>query len=58
MHYNRDILKSAIEIQQIRPKADLSIEQYLMTPESMFQQVTKLRQIFKNKKILFRQRIL
>lgn len=49
----REVLRFAIEISQARPDADVSIEQYLMTPESMATQTMQLQSIFNNKKILF-----
>jgi len=48
----RDVLQSAIEVDRKRPKADLSIEQYLMTPESMVEQVFRLQNMMRGKKVL------
>lgn len=53
MSRKRNILRDALEINSIRPNADMSIEQYLMTPESMSHQVELLATIFRDKKILF-----
>lgn len=53
MSQNRDILRSALELNSLRPEADMSIEQYLMTPESMTRQVDMMRLVFSNKKVLF-----
>lgn len=49
----RDVLCLAIQISQSRPKADMSIEQYLMTPESMTTQVMQLQNVFNNKRVLY-----
>jgi predicted methyltransferase len=48
----RDLLKSALNITAGRPSADLTIEQYLMTAESLVEQVLAIEPIFRNKKIL------
>ena len=48
----RDVLKSSIDIKANRPPADLSIEQYLMTSESLVAQVIALESVFRDKKIL------
>jgi len=49
----RLLLKRALEISALRPSPDLTIEQYLMTPESMVDQVLKLRPSFEGKKVFF-----
>jgi predicted methyltransferase len=49
----RLILKKAIEIAHVRPAPDLGIEQYLMTPESMADQVQIIEQYFHDKNIFF-----
>lgn len=53
MNQNRDILRSALELGSLRPEADMSIEQYLMTPESMMRQVNIMKSVLDGKKILF-----
>ena len=49
----RELLRFATEISQNRPDADMSVEQYLMTPESMATQVTRLQNLFQDKRVLF-----
>lgn len=49
----REVLRFAIEINQNRPDADMSIEQYLMTPESMARQTIQLQNLFRDKRVLF-----
>lgn len=53
MSQNRDILRSALELNNLRPEADMSIEQYLMTPESMTRQVNIMKPVLNGKKVLF-----
>ena len=53
MSQNRDILCSALELNNLRPEADMSIEQYLMTPESMTRQVNIMKPVLNGKKVLF-----
>lgn len=53
MSQNRDILCSALELNKLRPEADMSIEQYLMTPESMARQVNIMKSMLSDKKVLF-----
>lgn len=53
MSQNRDILCSALELNNLRPEADMSIEQYLMTPESMARQVNIMKPVLNGKKVLF-----
>lgn len=53
MSQNRSILCSALELSKLRPEADMSIEQYLMTPESMVRQVNMMRTVLHSKKVLF-----
>lgn len=53
MNDNQTILQFAKEIDAVRPKPDLKIEQYLMTPESMAKQVLAVEKIFCNKNIFF-----
>lgn len=53
MSRKRDILKDALKIDGVRPSTDMSIEQYLMTPESMSRQVELLDGTFRDKKVLF-----
>ena len=53
MSQNRDILRSALELNNLRPEADMSIEQYLMTPESMTRQVNVMKPVLNGKKVLF-----
>lgn len=53
MSQNRDILCSALELNKLRPEADMSIEQYLMTPESMARQVNIMKSVLSDKKVLF-----
>lgn len=49
----REILRFTTDISHNRPDADMSIEQYLMTPESMATQTMLLQSTFQNKKVLF-----
>lgn len=49
----REILRFTTDISHCRPDADMSIEQYLMTPESMATQTILLQGIFQGKKVLF-----
>ena len=49
----REILRFAIQISQSRPDADMSIEQYLMTPESMTTQTMQLQNLFHDKRVLY-----
>jgi hypothetical protein len=49
----REILRFAIQIGRSRPDADLSIEQYLMTPESMTAQTVQLQNTFRDKHVLY-----
>lgn len=49
----REILRFTTDISHCRPDADMSIEQYLMTPESMATQTILLQSIFRGKKVLF-----
>ena len=53
MSQNRDILCSSLELNKLRPEADMSIEQYLMTPESMARQVNIMKSVLSDKKVLF-----
>ena len=53
MSQNRDILRSALELNNLRPEADMSVEQYLMTPESMTRQVNIMKPVLNGKKVLF-----
>lgn len=53
MSQNRFILKNALELSRMRPEADMSIEQYLMTPESMARQVSMMKPTLYDKKVLF-----
>ena len=52
MLLKRDVLKSSMIVASQRPSPDLSIEQYLMTPESLTNQIMRLRNIFNDKKII------
>lgn len=52
MTIKRAVLRDAITLSARRPKADLSIEQYLMTAESLATQVLCLASLFQDKKIL------
>lgn len=49
----REILRFAIQTSQSRPEADMTIEQYLMTPESMTAQTTQLQNLFRDKRVLY-----
>jgi predicted methyltransferase len=51
MLHKRSILKDAYRLSEFRPKADLNIEQYLMTPESMTRQVVELAELFSNRRV-------
>ena len=51
--HKKQILIDAYKVSEIRSKADLTIEQYLMTPESMVNQVIKLEHLLKGKKVFF-----
>lgn len=53
MSHNRNALNTALEISRSRPAADMSIEQYLMTPESMARQVDLVADTLRGKKVLF-----
>lgn len=52
MIQKKDVLRSAINIITDRPLPDLTIEQYLMTSESLVAQVMATQTIFRKKKIL------
>ncbi len=49
---HKDVLKNAQIIASQRPTADLSVEQYLMTAESLARQVSCLQNVFLDKKVL------
>ena len=49
----REILCFAIHTSHSRPDADMSIEQYLMTPESMATQTVQLQDYFCDKRVLY-----
>lgn len=52
MMLKRTVLRDALDIASMRPPADMAIEQYLMTPESLTEQVRRVESIFRNKTIL------
>lgn len=53
MSRRRDVLQTTLNISHLRPDADMSLEQYLMTPESMASQVGLVSGVLKGKKVMF-----